>query len=198
MPDILCQYLESAGKRNVKVTVVCREKDLEADARTRLEDLRRVCRFSLRSLGNLHAKCYFNEDSLIITSLNLSNFSEKNREIGVLLTSKEDSSVFKEALQESQEIVNIADEIKGESVVGKLMKGVKSFAESLSEGQEGHCIRCGMSKEYNTNEPFCPTHYRVWKRYRDDNFPEKFCHRCGKEAATSKARPLCDSCYHKS
>ena len=33
----------------------------------------------------LHAKCYMNEDTAIITSMNLYEASEKNRELGVLI-----------------------------------------------------------------------------------------------------------------
>ena len=55
---------------------------------------------------NLHAKCYANENSAIVTSLNLYNYSEmNNREFGVLLSKVNDSIAYRKCIKEIQSIV---------------------------------------------------------------------------------------------
>lgn len=63
---------------------------------------------------NLHAKCYMNEKNCIISSLNLYEFSQvNNKEMGILLTKKDDESAYKDTYDEAQRIIrNSTDEEK--------------------------------------------------------------------------------------
>jgi phosphatidylserine/phosphatidylglycerophosphate/cardiolipin synthase-like enzyme len=62
---------------------------------------------------NLHAKCYINEESCIITSLNLYEFSQvNNNEMGVFLSRENDPEVYREAFEEAQRIIRISDEVR--------------------------------------------------------------------------------------
>lgn len=62
---------------------------------------------------NLHAKCYLNEESCIITSLNLYEFSQiNNNEMGVFLSRQADAEVYRDAYEEAQRIIRISDEIR--------------------------------------------------------------------------------------
>ena len=62
---------------------------------------------------NLHAKCYLNEESCIITSLNLYEFSQvNNNEMGVALSRTDDPELYREAYEEAQRIIRISDEIR--------------------------------------------------------------------------------------
>lgn len=63
---------------------------------------------------NLHAKCYMNEKTCIISSLNLYEFSQvNNKEMGILLTKKDDESAYKDTYDEAQRIIrNSTDEEK--------------------------------------------------------------------------------------
>ena len=62
---------------------------------------------------NLHAKCYMSEDSCIITSLNLYEFSQvNNNEMGVLMTRESDQEMYRDAHEEAQRIIRISDEIR--------------------------------------------------------------------------------------
>ena len=50
---------------------------------------------SLMTLPNLHAKCYLNQKSAIICSMNLYEYSQvNNTEIGVLVTKEDDPELF--------------------------------------------------------------------------------------------------------
>lgn len=64
-------------------------------------------------LPYLHAKCYLNEETCIITSLNLYEFSQvNNNEMGVLLTRADDAAVYREAYEEALRIIRISDEVR--------------------------------------------------------------------------------------
>lgn len=65
---------------------------------------------------NLHAKCYHNEETLIISSMNLCEFSERNnREMGMLIEKSRDSDIFNETLCEIESIKNAS--VKEKSIV---------------------------------------------------------------------------------
>ena len=60
-----------------------------------------------------------------------------------------------------------------------------------------YCIRCQVSVPHNSEKPYCDQHYRIWARYGDMTYEEKFCHKCGKENTTSMAKPLCLPCFRR-
>jgi hypothetical protein len=62
---------------------------------------------------NLHAKCYLNEESCIITSLNLYEFSMvNNNEMGVLINRAQDVELYRDAYDEAQRIIRISEEVR--------------------------------------------------------------------------------------
>lgn len=199
IPDSLFQCLKDASSRKVKIALVYGKKELEPDVKSQLEQL--GSNLSLYFLEKLHAKCFFNEDYMVITSMNLYDFSElNNEEMGVLIGAKEDEKIFKDAERKAQSIINSAEKIKlGGSVLDTIVKEMKSMAESISAAEfVGHCIRCKTSIEYNPEKPLCDDCFPKWAEYGNPDHKEKFCHSCGKPASTTKARPLCPSCYNKS
>ena len=210
IPEDLLERLKYIDGKGIRIMVVCRDKDLKADVRSELKRLRNL---ELRFDEDLHAKCFYNEKSMVITSLNLHEHSKQyNREMGVLLNSEEDSNVFKEALNEAEFIVSRAKKDSViRSVLGGVVKEAKLIGDSLTKDnsrqtktvsrtkQKGYCIRCGKSIPYDLKSPYCPSCYRVWSKFKDSNYEEEYCHKCGKpNEPTTMKRPLCDSCYRKS
>lgn len=60
---------------------------------------------------NLHAKCYMNEETCIISSLNLYQFSQvNNKEMGILLTKKDDAKAYQDTYDETQRIIRSSDD----------------------------------------------------------------------------------------
>lgn len=54
----------------------------------------------------LHAKCYFNEEHMIITSMNLHEYSQRNnKKFGLLINRREDRQLFETAFKESLLII---------------------------------------------------------------------------------------------
>lgn len=62
---------------------------------------------------NLHAKCYFNENEAIITSMNLYEFSQQNNtEMGVLITKKDDSKAYEKLNADIEMLLGTSDRIR--------------------------------------------------------------------------------------
>ena len=113
---------------------------------------------------DLHAKIYLNEDTVLLSSMNLYAYSARhNFEVCYAVP----DSASKSAIREY----------------------VDSFKEPIAS-----CIRCGTDIEPNPYRPLCERDYRSWVRFGDWFYPEKYCFLCGKRAKTTKADPFCDDC----
>lgn len=220
IPSSLFQNLLAADKRGVSTTVIFGKKDLRADVKQQLSQLKNV---RVYFLENLHAKCYFNEISMVITSLNLYDFSElNNREMGVLVTVESDKELFNEAIGEARRLISMAtpqnlggrsrervpvktsEKVKPtpittkESLGATLLRGFTEILAEASSRKRGYCIRCGGRIPYNLDYTYCSNCFPDWVKHGGNpNYTERrgHCHTCGKSAAVSRAKPECDSCY---
>jgi len=111
IPHPLIERLTYASeKRDVNITLVCRKDNLN---KHEFNSLKRINRLEILNLPNLHAKCFFNENSMVITSLNLYEHSQiNNREMGILITQNEDSAAYSDAKAEAEFIIQTAHSIK--------------------------------------------------------------------------------------
>ena len=211
IPDSLFQNLKSANQRGMKISIVYGKNQLEPDTFKKLTDLKNV---KLYYLNNLHAKCYFNEKSMVITSLNLYDFSEQNnREMGVLVTKHGDEEVFNEAIRESRMIISlatrsdsniqVAKEPEKQTQPQKNLKQPKGIWQEFSDAfsaifgpSRGFCIGCRAQIDFDEYRPYCPECYGEWAQQKWQK--AKYCHECGKESTTSINKPLCRACFEKS
>jgi hypothetical protein len=193
----LTERLQDAARRNVRITIVFGKEELEHDQELLLAGLAGA---RLYFLPNLHAKCYFNEDRMVITSMNMYEFSEKhNREMGVLLAAGE--AAYADALREVDSII-AASEARSTASAGthsrrtghptEPFQGVSSHSHRRGHGA---CIRCQASIPRNPWRPLCGACYEVWSTYQNADYQEQWCHFCGRPTETSVNRPLCWSCY---
>ncbi|MBI2836481.1 MAG: hypothetical protein HYX85_02165 [Chloroflexi bacterium] len=196
----LFERLKDTERNGVKNIILIYGKDeLRPDEKSQL---RRLKNLSLRFFVNLHAKCYYNQDSMVITSMNMHEFSEKNnREMGILIRKEgSDSEVFSAAKKEAESILAHSRLDEKENVfVETFKKAAKSIAEAVEE-DEGHCIMCGASmadRDYDEKRPLCNDCYPKWARHKNPNETEKYCYQCGKPAPTTMNKPLCLSCFKK-
>ncbi len=181
------ERLQDADRQNVKIILIYGKDELKPNEKKQLQELRNL---SLYFFKHLHAKCFFNEESMVITSMNMYEFSEKtNREMGVLIRAKDDEKVYGEAVKEAQSIVHLStkDELKRPKS--------SSYSYKPRTKQKGYCIRCKRRIPYNLDYPLCDACFEVWVQYGDLDYPEHYCHTCGKRTSTSKVRPECNSCY---
>ena len=197
----LFERLKDADRQNVKIILIYGKDELKPDEKKKLQELRNL---SLYFCTNLHAKCFFNETSMVITSMNMYEFSEKtNREMGVLIRAEDDEKVYSEAVKEAQSILDLAtedDSRKSKPTQVKQGQQVEPRRTTSRTKKEGHCIRCRTNIHYNLDSPYCHDCWEKWDAkggnpdYRE---PDGKCHACGKPTPTSKAKPLCLSCFKK-
>lgn len=98
--------LFNANQRGIETTIVYREKRLTDNEKAKFDSLDNL---NLMHHPNVHAKCYYNGDLLIIGSMNLYEYSElNNREMGVLFKKEDDFSetAFDDAIAEINIILN--------------------------------------------------------------------------------------------
>lgn len=188
--ETLLQSLKAADRRSVKIVLVYGKDELKPETKSQLEQLSNL---SLYFLENLHAKCFFNEESMVITSLNLYESAEgNNREMGVLISRKEDEDCFKDAVKEASVIVSSAAKVE----LGKPKVRTQSKTKrSTSGGTGGYCIRCKTLIPLNPDQPLCRDCYDEWAEWENPDYEEKFCHTCGKPTPTTIEKPLCHHCY---
>jgi phosphatidylserine/phosphatidylglycerophosphate/cardiolipin synthase-like enzyme len=183
----LAERLQDAARRGVRITIVFGKEELDREQELVLAALAGV---RLYFLPNLHAKCYFNEDRMVITSMNMYEFSEKhNREMGVLLDAADPA--YASALQEVDSII-AASQARS---VGPATTPSRRTSSRSHRRNSGVCIRCEVSIPRDPWRPLCGACYEVWSAYQNADYQEQWCHFCGRREATSVNRPLGRSCY---
>ncbi len=182
-------------------TIIFGKQELKPDEMKFLESLRFVI---LKFNEDLHAKCYVNEKQMIITSLNLYEFSmANNKEMGVLidLNDSNDKSVYDEAYKEIEYIDSTSQKFKFNinHTHDDIKISLKNNNIQKINTSEGHCIRCGIKIKFNIDQPYCEKHYQSWKKYEDKTYIEKigFCHIGGEPNTSSMEKPVCMVCYKK-
>ena len=193
----LAERLQDAARRSVRITIVFGKEELESEQELLLSELAGA---RLYFLPNLHAKCYFNEDRMVITSMNMYEFSEKhNREMGVLLEAREPA--YAEALREVDSII-AASEARSVATgphSRSTYRPIETVPARVSSHSHRHgygvCIRCQASIRRNPWRPLCGACYEVWSAYQNEDYQEQWCHFCGQPTETSVSRPLCWNCY---
>lgn len=133
--DRVKELLEDKNRLKIDVRIVYGKNELQPEEINWLKELSFI-RTSF--CKNLHAKCYLNEESCIITSLNLYEFSQvNNNEMGVALSRSEDGELYREAYEEAQRIIRISDEIRMSfEKVAKTSEQSDTASESGGEGEE--------------------------------------------------------------
>lgn len=153
-----------------------------------------------RAIKNLHAKIYAIDDRCIVTSMNLTKSSWNNsREFGcvVSLESKQANRIhdYLESLGDESSEVDAARERKSKQRKWGGRKGGSS--SSARSRPDGHCIRCSDSIPFNPARPYCANDYAKWAEYANEDYKDKFCHKCGAETVATMRRPLCLDCFKR-
>lgn len=61
----------------------------------------------------------------------------------------------------------------------------------------GFCIRCKKAIKLDPQAPYCYACFKVWKRFENFEYEEKYCHVCGEENTSTMQKPACYSCYKR-
>ena len=190
----------------IDIKVICRkDSNWSPDDISFLQDLENA---KIKSIEGLHAKIYLNESTAIITSMNLYLHSQQNnKEVGLIFDAVQDKEMYDQIFQEVTRLIEDADKIqykvtleKEQPTIAKPEKAKeKPFIKVTSQqiSNKGYCIRCRTEIPLNPDEPLCSKDLKSWARWGKREYPEKYCHICGKESEQSVAKPVCISCYKK-
>ena len=217
----LVRHVHGALNKGVKVKLVVREKDFSTgndDVLTSasLPPLRQLG-LEVLVLKDLHAKIYLSEKYVLLTSLNLLETSFNNSiEIGTWIPAgtPEYDAVAAFVKTEISPTANKVTGLAAPPVLAPPPKAKEPSAPRRAKVEaapwdseeppppgdedmpdEGHCIRCGDDLDFNMDKPLCRDCYGMWKRYGDEDYPEKYCHACGDSRKTTVAKPLCRPCF---
>lgn len=170
--------------------------------------------------NGLHAKYFANERNAILTSMNLYSYSQDNNiEFGVLTEGtkesldkeaweyfdrviKQSELLFQRSPQYESKMFGLSEKYK-ESIV-EVDKLTDFFAnrnkyDSQSKNSNttknnlsGYCIRTGERIPFNPNKPMSDKAYESWSKFKNENYPEKYCHFSGEESngETTFAKPI--------
>ena len=183
-------------------TIIYREQKLKPDDMKFLQDLRFVI---LRYHENLHAKCYMNDDTMIITSLNLFEFSmAHNKEMGVLISrlDEHDEQLFKSAEEELNYINETSQKFEFTPLKPSLPfanKTKPTYSTHKVNSHIGYCIRTGVKIPFDLERPFSYEAFQIWNQFADPSYPEKFCHFSGEpsKGETSYDKPIMSKNWKK-
>jgi hypothetical protein len=198
----LFERLKDASNRGVEILIIYGKDDLKPNEKNSLAELKTI---RLYFHENLHAKCYFNETKMVITSMNMYQFSENNnREMGVLIDAIIDKDLYQKAVNEAQSIVKHSEVIKLQKSERTFYHQEVSNSNSKSNGKYqpqpphmGYCLRCEERIPYDPFRPYCYECYSIWAVYENVNYKENVCHCCGEFSPASMSRPVCNPCFDK-
>jgi len=187
------QRLKEADDRGIKINFILgKKKSIPNDQYKILAGFKNI---EIKFLKELHAKCYYNEKEMVISSMNLHTYSEENnREMGVLISLKDNSDVYNDAMKEIESIIGKAVFVK-EKLSSNQHSKPEEKPKKFVKPESGFCIRCEKTIKYDYYYPYCPDCYKTWKKFKDRNYVEKVCHSCRQEWNTTMNRPLCDMCF---
>ena len=199
--DTFYKRLQDASDNNVQIKIIFGKDELKPNERNSLATIPNL---ELFFCENLHAKCYFNESKMVISSMNMYEFSERhNREMGVSIDIKQDHELYESARKETFSIMKSSEEIMLNRVERRsankeeYKRYIKSPQKDYNEGFQGYCIRCGLRIPLDPTRPYCGECFSSWSRYSNPEFREKQCHVCGEYGPASMLQPMCDECFSK-
>jgi len=108
LSDNIRELLNDKEREKAEVRIIFGKQELNPTEMSYLQNLKYV---RLYFSKNLHAKCYLNEKKMIISSMNLYEFSQQNnREMGILIERdiEADKPVYEDAWRDIESILNNA------------------------------------------------------------------------------------------
>lgn len=198
------ELINSRNKNERKTIIIYGKYELTPEQLKFLTGLRHVY---LKFHENLHAKCYINDTKLIITSLNFYEYSMiNNKEIGVLydLGNENDKEIYTKAFEHIKFIEENSNdkpfELASNNPQTDLKKNVELSKKSIgTKSKMGFCIRTGIEIPFNAKKPMTDKAFESWSKYKDENYPEKYCHFSGEESfgETSFVKPILRKNWNK-
>ena len=193
--DAFFQRLIEADSSGIVVYIVYGKDDLTSREWDKISRLNKV---ELFFLENLHAKCYFNESEMVISSMNFYEYSEQNNiEMGISISRRRDSSLYDDAIAEVTSILKRSKKQVAHQTSPSFFEqhNHQPHKQHRRNNHSGVCIRCKEEIPFNPDRPYCRSCFSIWFEYENYDFTENYCHRCGNHGSSTMNKPLCPSCF---
>jgi len=136
LSDNIRELLNDKEREKTEVRIIFGKQELNPTEMSYLQNLKYV---RLYFSKNLHAKCYLNEKKMIISSMNLYEFSQQNnREMGILIERDVDADrpVYEEAWKDIESILNNATDFSYVEAPKEIGKDKSETKVSIPTKQE--------------------------------------------------------------
>ncbi|KKL56215.1 hypothetical protein LCGC14_2247650 [marine sediment metagenome] len=195
LTKIFLNRLKEADSRNIKIRLIYGKEELKPEEMDHLKELDNL---QLYFCEDLHAKCYFNEELMVITSLNLHEYSQShNREMGVSIKREVDGVLYSDAVKEIDSILK--------SSINKTIKKTVSLRGRITGYYEGKAyFEFATGQNQWIPESAICSQYEFPPDYEMQDFEIEtwaikygFCINCSNEILLCYDRPLCKGCYYQ-
>src|SRR6185437_15843077 len=150
---------------------------------------------------------YVNDDKMIITSLNLYEFSmANNKEMGVLIDKNDagDIQLFEDAFKEVDYINETSQKFELSASKPSFKNSdfksniERSHSKNLNN-QTGYCIRTGVEIPFDIEKPLSREAYKKWNERANPDFAENYCHFSGEPSngGTCVRKPILSKNWKK-
>jgi phosphatidylserine/phosphatidylglycerophosphate/cardiolipin synthase-like enzyme len=144
LSDNIKELLNDKEKDKHEVRIIFGKQELNPSEMSYLQNLKYV---RLYFSKNLHAKCYLNEKKMIITSMNLYEFSQvHNREMGILIDreNESDKKIYEDAWKDIESILNNSTDFA-------YVEAPKGFEKVKSEPTNPAMLKSEIATSSKTN-----------------------------------------------
>ncbi len=114
---LLQKIFHACEHRSIDVSLMCRTSDISPEE---MAAMNQIPRLEIFDLPNLHANCVYNEKALVMTSLNLFDYSQiNNRDMGALITAQKDPGAFVAAVSETEYMMQLGTLVKANMILAR-------------------------------------------------------------------------------
>ena len=152
LSDNMKELLNDKEREKVDVRIIFGKQELAPTEMSYLEKLKYV---RLYFSKNLHAKCYLNENKMIIASMNLYEFSQQhNREMGILIDTEneEDKQVYEDASSDIESIMHNSEDFSYVQAPQKRIVDEKETENNIGKNNLASTKKYSNSKLLTTKE----------------------------------------------
>lgn len=182
------EALKELSDRGVNAIIVYTNEDLHTEEKLALGELSNL---EIYHSQNLNTRCCCSEESALITSMDMHQFTgNENIDMGVLFSKSEDSDMYRKITSEVKSIVNSS---RNMNLHKRPIEELDQLQVKVKKVYHGFCIKCAMPISYNIKNPYCRS------CMPKDDIPDGknngiYCHVCGTESPTSVSSPVCTVC----
>lgn len=185
----LYELLRESSVKNISISVLYGRSELdprEAEALVELKNLR------LHYLPVINSRCYYNENLMLFTSMNIHEFTGTGMlDMGILISCNSDHELYVKASEEISVMIDTAEKIRRD-----VEEELARFRETGQRPYvyQGFCILCNMPVSFNREQPYCRECSQKSGKPLPPDTAGLYCHSCGKKSEVTVSAPLCAVC----